>query len=114
MTEPAYTYAAEVIRWIDGDTVDLKVDLGFHMWAQTRFRLHGIDTPERGQPGFKEATAAANALAPPGSTVVLESFKDGDKFGRWLGVITASGETACVNDVLVDEGYAKAYFGGPR
>lgn len=114
MMTPQYTYAAKIIRWVDGDTVDLLVDLGFHMWATTRFRMYGIDTPERGQPGYREAIDAVNALAPRDAAVVVESYKEGDKYGRWLGIVTAPGETTSINSVLVKEGYARAYAGGAR
>ena len=110
--EPSYVYRATVTRWVDGDTVDLRVDLGFKMWAETRFRLYGIDTPERGQQGWAEATAAAKQMAPEGSSVMVTSYKDADKYGRWLAVISA-GEIN-VNAQLMDDGHAVAYFGGTK
>lgn len=55
--QPAYTYRATVTRWGDGDTVDLAVDAGFDVTVNTRFRLHGIDTPERGNEGYNAALA---------------------------------------------------------
>lgn len=101
-------YPATVVRWVDGDTVDLNVDLGFHMFGLLRFRLAGVNTPERGKPGWAEATARANELAPAGSHVMAVTRKDGDKFGRWLAWIDPE-EGAAVNDVLLSEGLAVPY-----
>lgn len=109
---PSYTYRATVVRWVDGDTAWLTIDLGFRMSATTDFRLYGINTPERGQPGYAEATARANALAPAGSTVLVTTYKNPDKYGRWLVEIFAS--TIDVNQTLVSEGLAVPYFGGTK
>lgn len=111
MMEPQYTYSASVVRWVDGDTVDLVVDCGFHITVESRFRLYGIDTPERGQPGYAEATARCRELAPEGSTVVAKTYKAADKYGRFLALIEGS---APVNSTLVSEGLAVEYFGGTR
>ena len=103
-------YPAVIVRWVDGDTVDLDVDLGFHMHGMLRFRLFGLNTPERGQPGWTEATARANELAPPGSHVTAITRKDGDKYGRWLAWIHPQGANVSVNDVLISEGLAVPYL----
>lgn len=110
---PVYIYAATVKKWVDGDTVDLRVDLGFRTWIETRFRLYGIDTPERGQPLAKEASAEAAELAPAGAEVVIETYKDPDKYGRWLAdITTASG--CVVNAQLIADHLAVPYFGGHK
>lgn len=106
--KPVYRYKATVARWVDGDTVDLIVDLGFHLFAKTRFRLYGINTPERGQVGYTDATQFAELMAPVGSTVTVDSFQDGDKYGRWLGVIYT--DHAQVNEALVAAGLAVEYM----
>lgn len=108
-----FNYSATIVRWVDGDTVDMRVDLGFRMFAETRFRLFGIDTPERGAPGYAEATALARQLAPVGGVVRISTFKDPDKYGRWLAdIFTAEEHT--VNETLLASGYARPYFGGPK
>ena len=108
-----YNYSATIIRWIDGDTVDMHVDLGFRTMVETRFRLFGIDTPERGQQNYREATALANQLAPVGSTLQISTYKDPDKYGRWLvDIFTADEHT--VSETLLASGYAKPYFGGTK
>lgn len=113
-----YEYEAEVIRWVDGDTVYLRVDLGFGTSWESRFRLYGIDTPERGQPGHSEATAFCMGAAPVGVTVAIRSHKPEemrqDKYGRWLAEVTPAMSTTSVNDALVAAGLAKPYFGGKK
>jgi micrococcal nuclease len=108
-----YEYKAIVDRWIDGDTVDLKVDLGFYMTAAIRFRLTGIDTPERGRPGAKEAHELASSMAPAGATVWVMTDK-ADKYGRWLANVFVTPMGRTVNQALLDAGLAKLYFGGTK
>lgn len=112
MNSVEYRYKAAVDRWVDGDTVDLYVDLGFHIYAKTRFRLYGIDTPERGQVNWGEATDHAELMAPAGTDVTIEVFKDTDKYGRWLANISVG--DASVNESLVAAGLAVRYYGGTR
>jgi micrococcal nuclease len=106
-TEPAFTYAAEVIRWVDGDTVDVSVDLGFRTYSRQRLRLYGIDTPERGQRNYVEARAFAEGYAPVGATVVVKTFKTPEKFGRFLALVYVG--KISVNDLLVESGLATVY-----
>lgn len=108
-----YNYSATIIRWIDGDTVDMRVDLGFRMFAETRFRLYGINTPEHGQPNFHEATTFANTMAPVGATVQVSTYKEPEKYGRWLAeILTVDGKD--VNQALITAGLAVPYFGGTK
>lgn len=108
-----YSYKAEVVRWSDGDTVWLEVDLGFRMATINDFRLYGVDTPERGQPGYQEATAFVRKLAPTGTTVDIHTYKDPDKYGRWLVDISVNGDVP-INVQLILNGLAKPYFGGKK
>ena len=111
-----YEYRAEVLRWVDGDTVDLLVDLGFTILVSTRFRLLGIDTPETNRRASREAglaaTAFAESLAPVGSVVLVRSTKTG-KYGRWLATVYPMGgdgdPLVSVNDALVEAGHARVY-----
>jgi len=82
-----YTYRAKLHRCVDGDTADLEIDLGFYLTAKVRCRLLGVDTPERGKPDFKKATAMLHNL------IVSETDDEGyfivhvgktGKYGRWL------------------------------
>jgi micrococcal nuclease len=112
-----YAYKATVIRWVDGDTVWLEVDLGFRMKTINDFRLYGVDTPERGQPGWAEAKAFVQNTAPVGTEVNIETYKDPDKYGRWLAEVSLADEDSdmfSINAELTDRGLAKAYFGGKK
>lgn len=110
---PAYTYTATVVRHVDGDTVDLSVDVGFRITVTDRFRLYGVDTPERGQPGHHEATAHNERVAPVGSVVTVHTLKAGDKYGRWLAVLFLP-DGSTLNRRIVDEGLGVRYLGGTK
>lgn len=110
---PKYTYAATVLRWVDGDTVDLAVDVGFHITMNDRFRLYGIDTPERGEVNHDEAWHYAQGLAPVGAQVVVKTYRQ-EKYGRWLATIFPSGSDVSVNSDLVRASLAYEYYGGTK
>ena len=82
MTYPIRTFEHATIAYVvDGDTLDLVLDLGFSITLKQRFRMLRIDTPERGQPGWAEARDhLANYV---GMRVVIQSRKI-DKYGRYL------------------------------
>lgn len=111
---------AAVLAVIDGDTVDLRIDLGFHAAVKLRFRLTGLDAPERNSPDatVREramlATARLRELLPLGSLVSATTEKDRtEKYGRFLArVIMPDGR--CVNDLMIAEGLAVPYLGGSR
>lgn len=103
-----YTYNATVVRIVDGDTLDADVDLGFYMKTRQRFRLARIDTPERGEEGFTEATDRVKELCPVGSEIIITSTKTGG-FGRWLAEVTYSEDQRNLSDQLLMEGLAKLY-----
>lgn len=105
---------AKVLRVIDGDTIEISVDAGNHMTWTANFRLHGIDTPERGHPMYHEATEYLSKLLMVGVSRI-QTHKP-DKFGRWLVTIwvPVTGGELCVNEVMVAEGYAKEYWGGAK
>jgi endonuclease YncB( thermonuclease family) len=112
VTAPEYKYKATVLRWKDGDTVELRVDCGFYTFIEAAFRLYGVDTPERGQPGHDTATEHNVALAPVDSEIVVETFKVADKYGRFRSIVWANGVN--VNDSLISQGLAVPYFGGHK
>ena len=92
-----YTYKAKLVRCVDGDTMDVDVDLGFHLTARIRCRLLGVNTPERGRPDFARATLMLENLlqsqADEEGFFVMRTGKTG-KFGRWLSEVNG------VNSVL--------------
>ena len=88
-----YEYRCKILRVVDGDTVDVDIDLGFGIWMhKERIRLHGIDTPESRTRDLEEkyygnlAKEKMQFFLPVGSTQRLVTSKDkAGKFGRILG-----------------------------
>jgi micrococcal nuclease len=105
-----YNYLATVFNVVDGDTIDVNVDLGFKVYTRQRIRLARIDTPERGQPGFAEAGDFLRELV-MGKNVELKTYKV-SKWGHFLGDIVLDGED--INQRMLDEGLAKPYNGGSK
>ena len=119
-----YEYKATIVKIVDGDTVDVDIDLGFGVVLKDeRVRIMGIDTPES---RTRDLTEKAFGLASKkrltellGDSGVLKTRinKNGEdmkgKFGRILGdFVTDDGRM--VTDILVEEGHAVAYFGGSK
>jgi len=114
-----YEYRAIIRRVVDGDTVDITLDLGFDILYNNRIRLLGIDTPESRTRDLEEkklglaAKERVRELCPVGSTVTVKTTKDGrGKFGRILGEIYVGDVN--VNKLLIEEGHAVEYFGGKK
>ena len=119
-----YEYRAKVVKVVDGDTVDVDIDLGFGVTlTDERVRIMGIDTPEsrtRDKVEKKFGLASkARLKSLLGKTAVLKTQinKNGEdmkgKFGRILGDFVAP-DGRMVTDILVEEGHAVAYFGGSK
>jgi micrococcal nuclease len=121
-----YEYRCKVIKVIDGDTVDVDIDLGFDIVLKDeRVRIMGIDTPEsrtRDKVEKKFGLASKARLkeligGKSGPILKTQINKKGEdmrgKFGRILGdFVTDNGRM--VTDILVEEGHAVAYFGGSK
>ena len=105
-----YTYKATVFNVVDGDTIDVTIDLGFKLYTRQRIRLARIDTPERGQPGFAEAGDFLRELI-MGKEITLVTYKV-SKWGYYLGDILLGTED--INQRMLDEGLAKPYNGGTK
>jgi micrococcal nuclease len=110
-----HEYQARVTGIVDGDTVDLEVDLGFRVWVRDRFRLHGYNAPESRGPeralGSTARLALVNKLR-DANTVTVQTHKRPDKYGRWLCRIWV-GERDIIQE-LIGEGYGRFYDGGRR
>ncbi len=117
-----YEYRAELIKVVDGDTVDVDIDLGFGVWLKDeRVRIMGIDTPEsrtRDQVEKLFGLAAKKRVQELlEKNVVLKTFaaKDGEdmkgKFGRILGDFYIESEGKLLTEVMIDEGHAVPYHG---
>ncbi|NBR00627.1 MAG: nuclease [Actinobacteria bacterium] len=119
-----YIYRATVLHVVDGDTVDLAVSLGFEMSYKARFRLVGINTPESyGPAACDEGRAAKQYLIDTlkeGTPVIVRTTKDKkEKYGRFLAEVflfDGAGKPLdrSINQMLIDAGHAKPYFGGAR
>jgi micrococcal nuclease len=104
-----YDYRVQdVLRVVDGDTVDLRLDLGFYLSAALRFRLLGCDTPERHEVGWHESTEFTKAwLAAHEGTIRAETLK-ADSFGRWLTRLYVPGGedlSEQINAMMAARGY---------
>ena len=124
-----YEYRATVLKVIDGDTVDVDIDLGFGIVLKDeRVRIMGIDTPEsrtrdKVEDLFGEA-AKARVKELMGESIVLKTQinKNGEdmkgKFGRILGDFkvyhSSTDSWRMLTEILVEEGHAVAYFGGSK
>ena len=119
-------YDVEVVKVIDGDTVDVNIDLGFGIWLKDeRVRIMGIDTPESRTSDKIEkvfglaSKARLKELIPEGTvqTLKTEVDKDGEdakgKFGRILGDFLSEGGRR-VTEILIEEGHAVDYYGGSK
>ena len=113
MTKPPYIYRAKLINVVDGDTVDLAVDVGFRVSITDRFRLLGINAPEMhgtSSPAGKEAKAALASMLAGVETLTIKTHKGQDKYGRWLVEISTGDESQTVNDRMVREKFAVPYM----
>ena len=118
-----YTYKCTVLRILDGDTIDVDIDLGFGVWLhKERVRLHGIDTPESRTRDLEEkkygllAKEQIKSFMPVGSMQTLVTMKDkAGKFGRILGKFLIYDKKTdaqmSINDWMVREHHAVEYFG---
>ena len=124
-----YEYRVNVIKIVDGDTVDVDIDLGFGVWLKDeRVRIMGIDTPESRTKDKVEkkfglaAKARLKSLLGKQAVLKTQVNKDGEdmkgKFGRILGDFEAydakRDRHTMVTEILIDEGHAVAYFGGSK
>ena len=112
-----YEYACEVERVVDGDTVDVVLDLGFDILYKSRVRLYGIDTPEsrtrnkdEKARGKMAAAYLARAINNGDKVVIQTKLKDSrGKFGRVLGDVVVDGLN--INETMVENNYAVKYYG---
>ena len=119
-----YEYRVNVVKVVDGDTVDVDIDLGFGVWLKDeRVRIMGIDTPEsrtRDKVEKKFGLAAkARLKSLLGKQAILKTQvnKDGEdmkgKFGRILGDFVSE-DGRMVTEIMVAEGHCVPYFGGSK
>lgn len=123
MSQERFWYGARVLNVVDGDTVDLMIDLGFDIHHKIRVRLYGVNTPES---RTKDAAEKEMGLKAKSFTkdwldrhqwVFVNTIPDkNDKYGRILAKIYSSDQvndakTACLNTDIIQAGFAREYYG---
>ena len=115
-------FVKDVTKIVDGDTIDVIIDLGFDILFASRVRLAGIDTPESRTRDIAEKTLGLESkeylkkqLKDAKSVVIkTEKINSTEKFGRVLGWLYINGDTVSVNDMMINDGYAWEYMGDTK
>jgi micrococcal nuclease len=115
-------YVRKVENVVDGDTIDVLIDLGFDILFQSRVRLAGIDTPESRTKDLKEKALGLESkeylkkhLKDAKSVVIkTEKMDSSEKYGRILGWVYINGDTESLNDKMINDGYAWGYMGDTK
>tara|TARA_B100000579_G_C22834180_1_gene857678 strand:+ start:180 stop:644 length:465 start_codon:yes stop_codon:yes gene_type:complete len=116
----------EINKVLDGDTIDVTIDLGFDLYKKERVRVAGVDTPEKRTRNLEEKALGIDATN--WLKEKLESTINGDgelsvrtelvggvgKYGRLLGWLYIDDSEVSLNEQMIDEGYAHAYDGGTK
>ena len=118
-----YTYYVHTLdKVVDGDTIDVTIDLGFDIRYSARVRLAGIDTPEsrtrnlaEKELGLKSKQYLKDVLE-SAETIIIRTEKPDStgKYGRILGWLFINNETVSINHKMIDLGYAWSYDGGTK
>lgn len=118
-----YEYRVKkVLKVVDGDTIDVDIDLGFDISFTSRVRLAGIDTPESRTTDKMEKTLGLEVkkklgeLIASAETIVIKTEKpdSSEKYGRILGWLYLDGAEKSVNEALIAGGYAWGYMGDTK
>jgi micrococcal nuclease len=112
-------FVREVKNVVDGDTIDVVIDLGFDILFASRVRLAGIDTPESRTTNKAEKALGLEAkeylkkqLKDAKSVVIrTEKMDSSEKYGRILGWVYVNGESESINNKMINDGYAWGYLG---
>ena len=116
----------EVNRVVDGDTIDVTIDLGFDLFKKERVRVAGVDTPEKRTRDLEEkelGIEATNwlkekldgAISGDDDLVIRTELVGGmGKYGRLLGWLYIGDSELSLNEIMIEEGYAWAYDGGTK
>ena len=116
----------EINRVLDGDTIDVTIDLGFDLFKKERVRVAGVDTPEKRTRDLEEKALGIDAtnwlkeklegaLAGDDDLVIRTELVGGvGKYGRLLGWLYLGDAHVSLNEEMIEEGYAWAYDGGTK
>ena len=111
---------------VDGDTIDVTIDLGFDLYKKERVRIAGVDTPEKRTRNLEEKALGLDATAwikdklegaiNGSDDLIIRTELDGGvgKYGRLLGWCYIGDASVSLNEKMIDEGYAWAYDGGTK
>ena len=116
----------EIVKVVDGDTIDVIIDLGFDLYKKERVRVAGVDTPEKRTRNLEEKELGIDATN--WLTEQLDSAIDGEddlvirteidggfgKYGQLLGWLYIGKDTESINERMIREGYAWEYDGGTK
>ena len=115
-------YVKKVTKVVDGDTIDVDIDLGFDICFSSRVRLAGIDTPESRTTDKAEKALGLEAKSyvktqiDSAKTVVIKTEKmdSSEKYGRILGWVFLDNSPVSLNQKMIDDGYAWGYLGDTK
>lgn len=123
MDKDPYIYRVkQVLKVVDGDTIDADIDLGFDISLTKRVRLAGIDTPESRTTDLKEKALGLEVkewlkkrLEGAKDILIKTQLPDStEKYGRILGKLYINNEETSLNEQMIDEGYAWSYMGDTK
>ena len=117
----------KIDKVLDGDTIDVTIDLGFDLYKKERVRIAGVDTPEKRTRDLEEKELGIDAtnwlkkkledtIAGDGDELTIRTELEGGvgKYGRLLGWLYINEEEVSLNEQMITEGYAWAYDGGTK
>ena len=114
------------MRVLDGDTIDVLIDLGFELFKKERVRIAGVDTPEKRTRNLEETALGVDAtnwlkeklestlVGDDELTIRTELVGGVGKYGRLLGWLYVGESVVSLNEQMITEGYAHAYDGGTK
>ena len=116
----------KINRVVDGDTIDVTIDLGFDLYKKERVRVAGVDTPEKRTRNLEEKALGIDAtgwlkskleetIKGDEELLIRTELKGGvGKYGRLLGWLYVGDSDVSLNEQMITEGYAHAYDGGTK
>ena len=117
----------KIVKVLDGDTIDVLIDLGFDLFKKERVRIAGVDTPEKRTRDLEEKALGIDAtnwlkkkledtIAGDGDELTIRTELVGGtgKYGRLLGWLYINEDLISLNEQMIEEGYAWAYDGGTK
>ena len=116
----------KINKVVDGDTIDVTIDLGFDLYKKERVRIAGVDTPEKRTRDLEEKALGLDAtywmkkqlddtIKGDEELIIRTELKGGTgKYGRLLGWLYVGEDTVSLNEKMITEGYAWAYDGGTK